>query len=51
MYLPKRDINKILKKLGCGVSQTQPTVFNELPHVNFSVTGNNPTLFLDNDCL
>lgn len=49
MYLPKRDINKILKELGCGVSQTQPTVFNELPHVNFSVTGNNPTLFLDND--
>lgn len=48
MYLPKRDIYNLLKELGCGVSQTQPTTFNELPYINFSVTGNSNTLFLDN---
>lgn len=48
MYLPKTEINNLLKEIGCGVSQSQPTIFNNLPYINFSVTGNNVTPFLDN---
>lgn len=47
MYLPKEDVYNLLKQIGCGVSQTQPTVFNELPYINFSITANNVTLFMD----
>ena len=38
----------LLKPLGYGVSQTQPKKFNELPYINFEVTGNSVDLFLDN---
>ena len=48
MYLPKKDINNRLKTLNVGVSQTQPTVFNNLPFINFEVINNNIDLFLDN---
>lgn len=48
MYLPKADIYNLLKTLGYGVSQAQPTVFNELPYLTFRVIGNDNSLFLDN---
>ena len=48
MYLPKADIYNLLKTLGYGVSQTQSTVFNELPYLTFRVIGNDSSLFLDN---
>ena len=48
MYLPKKEIYNLLSQLNCGVSQTEPEVFNELPYVNFSVIDNNVKLFLDN---
>ena len=48
MYLPKKDVYNALKTLNVGVSQTQPTTFNELPFINFEVTDNNLNLFLDN---
>lgn len=48
MYLPKEEIFKILSELGCAVSQTKPPVFNELPYITFTVTGNDINTFLDN---
>lgn len=48
MYLPKADILNRLNELGHKVTQTQPTVFNELPVLVFQVTGNSNELFLDN---
>ena len=50
MYLPKKDIYDLLKgNLECGVAQTQPTVFNKLPFVNFEVSNNSVELMLDNE--
>lgn len=49
MYLPKKDVYNLLKTLKVGVAQTQPTTFNELPFINFEVTGNRAELFLDNE--
>ena len=50
MYLPKEDIYNLLKdNLDCDVSQTQPTVFNELPFVNFEISNNSIELMLDNE--
>ena len=49
MYLPKKDIFNLLSRLGYGVSQTQPIEFNELPYINFSITGNSASLDLDNN--
>lgn len=49
MYLPKQDIFELLSTLGCGVSQTQPTTFNELPFINFSILDNSLTLTLENE--
>ena len=50
MYLPKKDIYDLLKdNLECGVAQTQPTAFNDLPFVNFEVSNNSVSLMLDND--
>ena len=40
MYLPKQEIYELLKTLEVGVSQTQPTVFNELPYLNFDIVEN-----------
>lgn len=48
MYVPKEEIFKILSELGCAVSQTKPPVFNELPYITFTVTGNDINTFLDN---
>lgn len=48
MYLPKKDIYKILKSINENVSQTQPTVFNKLPYINFSITDNSVSLDLSN---
>lgn len=48
MYLPKADINNSLKTLNYYVSQTQPTVFNDLPALIFKV-GNDVNLDLDNE--
>lgn len=48
MYLPKEEIFKILSELGCAVSQTKPPIFNELPYITFTVTGNDINTFLDN---
>jgi len=50
MYLPKKDIYNLLKQnLNCGVAQTQPTVFNELPFINFEISNNSVELMLNND--
>lgn len=50
MYLPKKDIYDLLKNnLECGVAQTQPTVFEDLPFVNFEISNNSVSLMLDND--
>lgn len=49
MYLPKKDIYEILKELKVEVSQTQPTVFNKLPYINFSITDNSISLDLNNE--
>ena len=50
MYLPKKDIYDLLKaNLNCGVAQTQPTVFNDLPFINFEVSNNSVELMLSND--
>lgn len=51
MYLPKEDIYKSLKELNVGVSQSQPTKFNELPYINFSISNNDVELDLNNDIL
>ncbi len=48
MYLPKKDIYESLKQLNYPVHQTQPTIFNELPSINFEILNNDITLFLDN---
>lgn len=49
MYLPKTEIYNLLRSLGYGVSQTQPTEFNELPFINFSITDNSTNLDLGNE--
>ena len=49
MYNPKKEIFDILKELGYGVAQTQPTEFNELPFINFEVSNNVPIYSLDNE--
>ncbi len=49
MYNPKKEIFDILKELGYGVAQTQPTEFNKLPFINFEVTNNVPSYSLDNE--
>ena len=49
MYNPKKEIFNILKELGYGVAQTQPTTFNELPFINFEVSNNVPSYSLDNE--
>lgn len=51
MYLPKSDIYNSLKQLNYYVSQTQPTTFNELPAVIFSVGNNSIDVDLDNNIL
>ena len=51
MYLPKSDIYSSLKKLNYYVSQTQPTIFNELPAIIFSVGNNSINVDLDNEIL
>lgn len=48
MYLPKSDIYSILKELNYPVYQSQPTLFDKLPVINFEVLDNNVELFLDN---
>lgn len=48
MYLPKSDVFTSLKTLNYYVSQTQPTTFNELPAIIFSVGNNNVNVDLDN---
>lgn len=47
MYLPKTDVYNSLKTLGYYVSQTNPTVFNDLPALIFSVGNNAITADLD----
>ncbi|MCI8309104.1 MAG: hypothetical protein HFJ45_02610 [Clostridia bacterium] len=49
MYLPKKDIYQILKSVNTNVSQTQPTAFNKLPYINFSITDNSVNLDLNNN--
>lgn len=51
MYLPKSDILKSLKDLNYYVSQTQPSTFNDLPAIIFSVGNNSITTDLDNNIL
>lgn len=48
MFLPKSEIFNILSDLDCKVSQSKPPVFNELPYITFTVTGNDINSFLDN---
>ena len=47
MYLPKTDVYNSLKELNYFVSQTQPTIFTDLPAVIFSVGNNAITPDLD----
>lgn len=49
MYLPKSDIFKGLKSLNYYVSQSQPSTFNELPAIIFSVGNNSINYDLDNN--
>lgn len=51
MYLPKKDIYKLLKELNVGVSQSQPTEFNALPYINFTITSNDIETDLNNEIL
>lgn len=51
MYLPKSDIYTSLKTLNYYVSQTQPSTFNELPAIIFSVGNNDINVDLDNNIL
>ena len=51
MYLPKSDVYNSLKKLNYFVSQTQPTVFNDLPAIVFKVGNNAINTDLDNEIL
>ena len=48
MYLPKTEIFNLLSELDCEVSQTKPPIFNTLPYITFTVTGNDINTFLDN---
>jgi hypothetical protein len=47
--MPKQDIFNKLSELNVGVAQSQPTEFNELPFINFSITQNDVELDLDNE--
>lgn len=49
MYLPKSDVYNSLKSLNYYVSQSQPSTFNELPAIIFSVGNNSITYDLDNN--
>lgn len=49
MYLPKTDIYNSLKTLNYFVSQTQPTIFTDLPAVIFQVGNNGVSADLDGD--
>lgn len=49
MYLPKSDIYNSLKSLNYYVSQSQPSTFNELPAITFSVGNNSINYDLDNN--
>lgn len=51
MYLPKSDVYESLKTLGYYVSQTQPSIFNDLPAIIFSVGNNVIDYDLDNNIL
>jgi hypothetical protein len=51
MYLPKSDILNSLKELNYYVSQTQPSTFNDLPAIIFSVGNNSINTDLDNNIL
>ena len=53
MYLPKSDVYNSLKSISNNyyVSQTQPTVFNDLPAIIFRVGNNDVNLDLDNNII
>lgn len=51
MYLPKKDIYNNLKELGYFVSQTQPSVFTDLPAIVFRVGNNSIETDLDNNII
>lgn len=51
MYLPKTDVYNSLKTLNYFVSQTQPTIFTDLPAIIFSVGNNGVTPDLDGNIL
>lgn len=48
MYIPKKDIYKILSELGYPVIQTSQKIFSDLPCLTFEILDNNISLFLDN---
>jgi hypothetical protein len=49
MYLPKTDVYNILKSLNYYVSQSQPSVFTDLPAITFYVGNNTVDTDLDNN--
>lgn len=49
MYLPKSDIYNSLKNLNYYVSQSQPSIFNDLPAIVFNVGNNSIHYDLDNN--
>ena len=51
MYLPKTDVYNSLKTLNYFVSQTQPTIFTDLPAIIFNVGNNGVTPDLDGNIL
>lgn len=51
MYLPKSDVYNSLKKLNYYVSQKQPSTFNDLPAIIFSIGNNSINTDLDNNIL
>lgn len=48
MYLPKKDIYKMLKKCCDNVYQTSQNIFNKFPTITFEILNNSISLFLDN---
>lgn len=49
MYLPKTDVYNSLKTLPYFVSQTQPTIFTDLPAIVFKVGNNGVSTDLDGE--
>lgn len=48
MYLPKKEVNRILKNICDEVYQTSQNVFNKFPTITFEVLNNSTSLLLDN---